>query len=272
MKNVLICSIIRDQHRLLGLWWLQLRRLYDELKNECNITLSIYENDSVDDSKNIIDGLLQKKFIETIFLSEKLGTQKYGSIWDVNRIKNLANARNQCLNNVDLDKFDKIVYIEPDIIYDSVWCAELILARHPAQVGIIPDIYSGLSLRSFSHPKESMYVYDTAACRMDKDDIYWDFNKENEFWGRSLIPTNLGGIDTNCLHRIYSTFNCFCVYNAEPFKRGLRWKYINKRINASKICVEDGWLDCDTSIICEDFRSMGYNNILLNKNCIVRHL
>jgi hypothetical protein len=272
MKNVLICSIVRDQHRFLGLWWLLLRRLYREIQNEYNVSLSIYENDSIDDSKNIIYRLIEGKFTETVFKTENLGTKKYGSVWDIDRIKNLSNARNQCLNNLDLDKFDKIVYIEPDITYSSAWCSELILARHPEQAGITPDIYSAWSLRPESHPKESMYLYDTCATRQYKNDVYWNLDKEKEWINNSLIQTNLGGIDGNCLHKVYSTFNCFCVYNAEPFKQGLRWGYINDRLNASNIKAENGWLDADTSVICESFRRIGYENILLNRNCIVRHV
>jgi len=71
---------------------------------------------------------------------------------------------------------------------------------------------------------------------------------------------------------VYSTFNCFCVYNSKPFIDGLRWGFLNKRLNASDIKLDSGYLDADTSIMCEQFRALGYNNIFINRNCLVRHL
>lgn len=272
MRNILICTIVRNQYSNLFTWSNQLVKLEEICKQKnCNFTISVYENDSTDNTPFALD-LLKGFFESMVVKSENIGTKQYGSVWDIDRIKNLSNARNQCLNNVDLDKFDKIVYIEPDVTYNPSWCAELILANHPAQAGINPDIYSAWSLRSENHPKESMYLYDTCATRQYENDIFWNLDKEKEWINNSLIQTNLGGVDSNCLHKVYSTFNCFCVYNAEPFKKGLRWGYINDRIDASGIKVGNGFLDADTSIICEDFRKMGYGKILINRNCIVRHL
>jgi hypothetical protein len=279
MKNVLICSIFRNQSENLDLYFEQLCSLSNQIYKEANLYYSLYENDSTDNTKDIINQYLSFNIgisDRFIFTSETLNTNKYGSIWNLERIINLANARNkaveQGLNKWRDIRFDKIVFIEPDIEYDPKWCSELILARHPAQAGIEPDVYSGWSLRSNKHPKESMYLYDTCATRQTYKDIHWNFETEGKWRNESLIKTHITDIDSSCLHTVYSTFNCFCVYKGEPFYKGIRFGISNDRLKTSDITDGTKYLDADTSNLIESFRKNGYNNVLLNRNCIVRHL
>lgn len=287
MKNVLICSIFRDSEKSFTTYKEQLKKLCDIVKSEYSVYLSWYENDSVDLTPTLLSvsqftlieyqGYLETPFLKGIvYNSEKLNTNKYGSIWNLERIINLANARNkaveQGLNKWKDIKFDKIIFIEPDIEYDPIWCSELILARHPSLAGINPDVYSGWALRSNKHPKESMFAFDTTSLRATKNDIHWDFENENRWKNESLIKTHITDIDSNCLHTVYSTFNCFCAYNAEIFYGGIRFGTTNERVNPSNIKINNGYLDSDTVVILEEARKNGYNNVLLNRNCIVRHL
>jgi hypothetical protein len=277
-ENILICSIFRDQQANLKLYTDQLTKLINLVVNKYNIYISWYENDSKDLTSiqlNEIKSYFRNhtKIKDIFYTSEQLNTKKYGSVWNTERIINLSNARNKAVfQGINNYFFDKIVFIEPDIKYDANWCKELILAEHPNQAGINPDIYSAWSLRSENHPKESFYLYDTCACRQNENDTCWNFNNENQWINESLIKTDFGGPDGNCLHRIYSTFNCFCVYNAKPFYNGVSFGYTNTRINPSNIKINNEWLDSDTVNIVEKFREKGYNNVLVNRNCIVRHL
>ena len=53
----------------------------------------------------------------------------------------------------------------------------------------------------------------------------------------------------------------------------MKWGFSNNRINASDVLLENGnFLEADTVNIVEQFRSNNYNNIYINKNCIIRHL
>lgn len=277
MKNLLVCSIIRDSRPHLERWFQQIASLCGKLSGEYRVFLAVYENDSKDGTAEWL-----KEFdcypngLNRIIVCEKIGTQKYGSVWSEDRIRNLANARQKCLDLAEakwgLKTFHKIAYIEPDVSYNPEWCKELVLARHPLSAGFgEPDIYSGWALRSESNPKESMFLYDTTACRQKESDVCWNFDKENAWRDNSRIFTNFGGADGYCLHFVWSTFNCFCVYNAAPFQQGLRWGFVNKRLNTGQKPIDGGWLDVDTSVICEDFREMGYIKVFINTNCIVRH-
>jgi len=275
-RRLLVCTIARDVFPHLNTWHRQFVDLTAHLQAKgWRVDLSVYENDSVDGTAGQLNSL-GINMPDYVIRTDRLGTQRYGSIWSIDRLRNLAHARQQCIYQAVARYgwvWDKIVYIEPDVTYDPSWCSELILARHPLAAGIgEPDIYSAWSLRPLSNPKESVYLYDTCATRAGCDDICWDVNESGGTWrAGSLVPTNLGGVDGNCLHRVWSTFNCFCVYNAKPFKEGVKWGIINKRIDPSGIKVEGFYLDADTVNICEQFRERGYGGIYLNTNCLVRH-
>ena len=271
---------MRNQEKNVYTWFSQVKRLA-VLCPEYDFFISVYENDSTDSTKialkilmNDVENSILKNKIKIV--SENIGTKSYGSIWNLDRLRNLANARQKCIDQVGHLDFDKIAFIEPDVEYDPEWCKELILAKHPEQAGLVPHIYSGWSLRSNKHPKESCFLYDTCATRQTKTDNCWNFDKESDWRGKTLVQTRFSDIDSNCLHFIWTTFNCFCVYDSEPFKKGLEWDFQNYRFNTGQELIKDGdidtWLDADTVVICEDFRAMGYNNILINTNCLVRHL
>jgi len=274
-KKILICTIMRNQENNIMRWYNQLDRLIKWCP-DYEFTVSVYENDSTDETKNILSVIEKNGEISIILKCENLGTAQYGSIWSTDRLKNLAIYRQKAIDQVGHLNFDKIAFIEPDVSYDPRWCSELINAVHPAQAGLVPHIYSAWSLRSEKHPKESCFLYDTCATRQTKYDTCWEFGKENLWRGKSLVKTHITDIDSNCLHQIWSTFNCFCVYDAEPFKKGIKWGYLNKRLNNGQPYINDGdygsgFLEADTVMICESFREAGYNNIYLNTNCLTRH-
>ena len=279
MKNILICTIIRNGEQLMDNWIKQIAKLSLLLNKEYIFYLSVYENDSTDKTpeilNNISNGLGNKDYC--IITSEILKTKKYESVWSVERMQNLVNARQKCIDQAadkwGLKIFDKIAYIEIDVIFDPNWCAELILAEHPRLAGIEkPDIYSGWSLRTSMHPKESIFLYDTCTTRQARTHNCWNFEKEKNWRKKSLIKTHVNHYDSNCLHSVWSTFNCFCVYNSEPFIKGVRWDYLNKRLDTGQEKLENGWLDADTSVICENFRMLKYNKIFINTNCLIRHV
>ncbi len=288
MKRVLICTIVRDQTPNLRTWHDLLTKLIKRLDGQYEVTVSVYENDSTDQSWRWVEhycGCLHNLVASgaarqaVYYSTETLGTHRYGSVWSLDRLRNLANARQKCLDQAgDLSRFDKIAFVEPDVTYSPEWCAELILARHPLAAGLgEPDIYSGWSLRSERNPKESVYLYDTCATRATCYDTSWDITEANSTWrGKTVIPTDLGGPDAMCLHAVWSAFNCFCVYNAEPFKQGLKWDWVNYRLDTGQgpavgVGGHHGTLEADTVSICEAFRAHGHDKIFLNTNCLIRH-
>ncbi len=282
MKRLLIATIMRNAMPHLHDWTSQLCQLIPILTKEgWEVELTCFENDSVDGTDRNLHDMARHTGINTRWITTvKLGTTQYPSVWNADRLRNLAVARQTCLDQAGpLDRFDKVAYIDVDYTWDPAWCAELVLAHHPAAAGIEPDIYSGWSLRSLSHPKESIYLYDTCATRATDRDTSWDIGEDCGRWrGRSLVPTpGMTGVHANCLHRVWSTFNGFCVYNARPFAEGVKWTYWNTRLDPDSgqvVALPNGGiapLEADTVAICETFRARGYDKVFLNTNCLTRH-
>lgn len=280
MKRLLICSIIRDCLPYLDRWFNQLLELQSICANEYDLYLSVYENDSEDGTDSWLSELPKRASSfkgKGAICCENLGTLHYRSVARLDRLRNLAAARQRCLDLAGykwgLAGFDKVAYIEPDVTYDPKWCSELILANHPRAAGVgEPDIYSGWSLRSEANPKESLLLYDTCATRQTEKDLCWNFANEHKWREESLVRTGLKDVHANSLHRVWSTFNGFCVYRMEPFLYGAKWGCINQRLDTGWADLGDGWLEADTTCICERFREMGYNGVYLNTNCLIRHL
>ena len=116
--RVLICTIVRNRAEYLKTWHGQLELFSkDALERGITFTLSIYENDSVDDSAKILKDF-DYSFAENCYLiSENIKTKFYGSVKHGERVRLLADARNKCLDQVPaLSTFDKVVFIEPDIL------------------------------------------------------------------------------------------------------------------------------------------------------------
>ncbi len=199
--KILICTISRNNAKRLKRWNRQLNTLLDNLLENNSVELSIYENDSTDGTdrilKQCVESLSQR--CTTTFTSTKLGTEhligKEGA-----RVKNIAAARNNCLEQAsELSSFDKIIFIETDVIYTPSDVA--VLLQHPG------DIVSGYTTNAKGD------FYDAWATRKTSEETWWNHGLPQE------------------KTKVWSTFNGVCVYNSKPFIEGARFAGINPRTN-----------------------------------------
>lgn len=222
--KILICTISRNNAKRLKRWKRQLNTLLDNLLENNSVELSIYENDSTDGTDRILKQYaseLSKRCITT-FTSTKLGTEhlvgKEGA-----RVKNIAAARNNCLEQAsDMSTFDKIIFVETDVIYNP---SDITTLLHHSG-----DIVSGFTTNAMGE------FYDAWATRKTSEETWWTHGIPQE-----ETP-------------VWSTFNGVCIYNSKPFSEGARFAGINPRTNE---------IDCDTTVICEVFRSMNYSEIFM---------
>lgn len=222
---------------------------------EHNFYLSIYENDSTDDTQTyLLKNTNTTMFKGSSIVCAKIGTPFYNSYQNgVNdRIKNLANARNMALFAKDMYlSMDKVLWIEPDVDYQMELIDGLINFDRPA------DIVSGISLYPNMNPppdKNSLIVEgityilcDTWASRRTPDEEYGD-----------IYPDLLD----DPIKPYYTTFNCVVLYNAEPFKKGAKFHWFNEAT---------GKVDCDTAVVCLNFRKLGYDKIYINQGVACLH-
>ena len=114
-KNILLCTIMRNQENAIRTWHSQIKQLVQQNK-EINFGVSVYENDSSDKTKELLKKLNFKFVKKHTVTSENINTKFFGSVAKAERLINLANARNKCINQaIKREKYDYIIFIEPDI-------------------------------------------------------------------------------------------------------------------------------------------------------------
>jgi len=238
----LISTIIRNRGGHLQTWHNQLKCLV-ESHPDIVFDLFVLENDSTDDTKQkllILEPSLKKIFNIVNLQIKNLNWPYFGSIKAKDRVKYLASARNKTLEAADmfvgLGIYDKIISIEPDIIFNGENMSKIIYSPF--------DIASSCSILPMGHGVPD-WIYDSWATRMKPED--------SEYFGPrvSELPEYLF---------VASTFNCFCVYNAEAIAEGIRFSEINPLTN--------DW-DCDTTNICFNFAQNGYDKIAMYNTKVV---
>lgn len=230
--HILISTIVRNRADKLPRYFQQIEAFVSLLKDRYDFSIAIYENDSTDESKSIMQNYDYSSFIENFIKCEDIGTQYFSSIISDQRVINYAAARNRSLDGCDLTKYRWMLIIEPDIIYTNLMMEELITQQC---LGYEPDIYSGVLMMNG-------IPYDLWGMRRTQD----------EEWGGCFSDYL-----ENPIKEFWSTANGICIYNMKPFSHdGLQFSSFNKRLNKH---------DCDTAVLCEDFRQLGYNKIFINQ-------
>jgi len=241
MKKILISTIVRNREEKLENYYNQIKEFVEEFSNDFEFSISIYENDSFDNSKEILKSFDYSIFSNNYLQCEDIGTEYYGSFMIDQRVINFANARNKTIENVDLSNYDNIMIIEVDVIYNTDVIRELLyLEDFKDEVKISePDIYSGILL-------QNNIPYDLWAIR----------SHPRQQWG------DVNTICTNGIKKYWSTANGVCVYNMKPFIEGLKFSSFSEMHNKH---------DCDTAVLCEDFRKRGYNKVYINHDLHLYH-
>lgn len=238
--KILMCNIFRDVQYHLPNYI----DVMNELTKEHDVCISIYENDSIDltrtlDNQYFLDRIPKLK--DCIFVSEKLGDEKYGSVALEARVKNLAKYRNSAIDNAInsfKDDFDYLIFWDIDVHVDKKTASQFINSLDESH-----DISSITGIHT-----KPLRIADAWAVRKTKDCI-----------NANLINENSNDI-LHKVHDVWSTYNWYCAYRYDMIKEGIRFGWFNDRLNT--------W-DCDTVVICEQAREAGYSNIVMNGNFIV---
>lgn len=232
--NILIYTITRNSSEYIKNYYDQIIKL-PSLFPEHNFYLSIYENDSDDNTVELISQFDFSKFKNFYFKSEKLNTNFYGSIQNAERVDLLANCRNKAIFDCGfLDVCDYVMMIESDIFYlpDAVRKLLGFNSKHNLDADIVSSTYFW--------SQADRILYDTWGTRLDDQcrgnhlKLDWTSKEYDSY---------------------YATCNGICLLKSQPFKQGVKYKGFNERL---------GTFDCDTAVICEEFRKIGYDKIYIN--------
>jgi hypothetical protein len=240
MKQILISTIIRNRALYLDQWYSHIKTL-SSLDKENKYYLSVYENDSNDESIEKIKSF-DFSFLEGFyFRTERLATPIFDShSKSFERVNLISQARNKSIySSIFLNKCTHLLSIEPDIIYNSRLIIDEIINK---------GNYDIISPRSVDVDR-NCFFYDDWGTRRYPDDPCWQCFSPPILRNLDVIP-------------VWTTYNCLCFYNAEPFKKFITFGPFNPRLNKA---------DCDTAVVCENFRKYGYNNIVLNSKIEIYH-
>lgn len=238
-KKILIYSIMRNEAGYIDEYHSQLKKFVESFP-EHTFYLSVYENDSTDNTKEKLASKDWSFFADTSFIHETLNTVFYRSTKEEDRVKNLSIARNKAIEAKDfLQKVDLIIMVEGDVSYNND-TAKTILRFTELEPDF--DVVSGITIRGNR-------LYDVWATRTGPEYI------------KGVLPL-LPDYYLTAYGKYYSTSNGICIYNAKPFKDGIRYHWINTHTNQS---------DCEMVVVCQKLHEAGHNNIYIIHNARIYH-
>lgn len=240
-EKILVYSIIRNRASNINKFYAQLHKMV-KTNPEYEFYLSIYENDSIDGTKQLLFSKDWSFFKGVSIITENIETKYFESVKDAQRVENLSHARNKAVEAGGfLDKVDYILMVEGDVVYSNDDVQRLLNFKN-----IEPnfDIVSTISLR-----KNGKH-YDWWATRTGPE-----YNPE-----RSEIEVDY---ESKKYGKYYSTSNGLCLYKAKPFQEGVRHHWINKITKQ---------FDCEMVVLCQGFHEKGYKNIYILYTAKAHHI
>lgn len=243
-KNVLVCSAIRNSGPMLDFFLSQIKETANRSSDKFTFHISLYENDSEDNTKYILEKFNWPKelFGNIVINMEDLGAKKFGSVISKERIDVIASARNNCLDQFDdLNKMDYVVYADSDYAWSDDVLSKILEEMESED----RDIVSGYSLHA-DIGRPHMELYDKWATRAKDVDIWWNCTPY------VMLKDKV---------EVYSTFNGLSAFKSKPFIDGLRFSS-KSRLNEE---------DVEHISICEGFREAGLNNIIMLKKAHLLH-
>jgi hypothetical protein len=238
-KNILVYSIMRNEAGYIDEYHKQLKEIVEAFP-EHNFYLSVYENDSEDDTKDKLASKDWSFFKDTSFIHETLNTVFYKSTKEEDRVKNLSLARNKAIEAKDfLVKSDYVMMVEGDVSY-SLNTAKKVLRFTELEPDF--DVVSGITIRSGR-------LYDVWATRTSAEYV------------KGVSPLH-SDHEIKAYDKYYSTSNGICIYKSDLFKEGIRYHWINS------VTKEP---DCEMVVICQKFHENGHNNVYIIHDAKIYH-
>lgn len=239
-EKVLIYSIIRNTGKRFDQYYSQLKSIVEQCQ-EYDFYLSIYENDSDDDTKKKLYTHDWSFFSGVSIITENINTQFFGPVKDATRVENLSHARNKAIEAGGfLNKMDYVLMIEGDVTYEISSVKKLLKFGNKEPDF---DVVSSVSIR------ENGLHYDWWATRTTAEYVTTHSELERDYRKKSH-------------GKYYSTSNGLCLYRAEAFKKGARHHWINAATND---------FDCEMVVLCQKFHELGHGNVYILYDALAFH-
>jgi len=208
-KTIAVISLWRDSQSYIYTSLKQLANQEKDLGSDYSFFYSFYENDSVDDTPQILSKWLEDR--QGILLTQKCNHPKWESVPSRSRTVAMAQYRNFCLHSLRERKYDYLFIIDSDIYYNHDLFKSMIdLIDNNKTYGMItPNTQQNVSDKFDSN--QSTSYYDSWALKdlqgnqglsfaynpfiMMNDRLKWEkflpINVSSAFGGISIVRGNL---------------------------------------------------------------------------------
>lgn len=239
-EKILVYSIIRNTEDKFNQYYSQLKSIVEQ-SPEYDFYLSIYENDSDDNTKKKMFTSDWSFFSGVSLISENLNTPFFGPVKDATRVENLSHARNKAIEAGGfLNNMDYVLMVEGDVTYDIKAVRKLLKFKDKEPDF---DIVSSVSIR------ENGSHYDWWATRTTAEYVTTHSELERDYKKKSH-------------GKYYSTSNGICLYRAKAFHEGARHHWMNSVTNE---------FDCEMVVLCQKFHELGHGNVYILYDSLAFH-
>lgn len=242
--NILISTITRNDAHKLDNYYEQISNIPKQFKDH-KFYLSIYENDSIDDTVEKLNSYDFSMFEGHKVVCEKLDYPFAESVETEENIKILSECRNKAIfNSGFLDICDRVLVIESDVFFRPRAIRSLLNfnTKHNIDADIVTSMHLWDELSNVLY--DTYGTRHTSESKRDYQKKDWKQKDFDEYW---------------------ATFNGVAYMKADGFKQGAKYLWFNERFNT---------VDCDTTLICEEFRKLGFDKIYMdyNSRCYVNKI
>ena len=190
--KISLFSLFRDSESYLP-------RLFDQLKSieqqgKYDLEYFFYENDSKDNSRTILEGWMKNR--QGALLSENLGTEKFGSTLDQERMVLLSNARNKMRSLGSETNSDFSLIFDSDIIFTASLIDDFLKYKHldfsMLTANVRQDVPCKMGSGSDSSYYDSCMLFDTQGnnCMTWSDNPFYEDEDRRGFANNNPIEVS----------------------------------------------------------------------------------
>lgn len=151
--KITVLSLFRDSESTIHECLKRLESLEENTDSE--FEYSFYENDSVDNTKSILEDWLKKR--DGTLISEQLNAPRFSSIPSEDRVKLMAYYRNKAANNIKPTDSDFVIMFDSDVIFNKDIINDFLPYMKKDIAVATPNILQNIDCKMCDCKKKSYY-------------------------------------------------------------------------------------------------------------------
>ena len=236
-KTIAVISLWRDSQSYIYTSLRQLTKQEENLGSDYSFFYSFYENDSLDDTSNILREWLDDR--KGILLTEKRNHPKWESVPSTSRTEAMAQYRNSCLYSLRDKKYDYLFIIDSDIYYDE-------------------DLFKSMINLLDNNKMYGMITPNTQQNVSDK----FDLNKSTSYYDSWALKDLKGNQGLSFAYNPFIMISDRCKWNKSlPISVASAFggvSLVRGNLLQEKKIIWNGGVGCEHWYFCEKIREMNY--------------